>query len=270
MLTWVMYFFNTLYMLYSSAYSLAQLPARKSQILPNLENQARFCRHSLGICTPRFPNGRESARPARPLPRHAAPPQSAPAPGPRAHAQSAGGRAGGRAPAVAPSPLPSSRPAGTRRRVCFGSWGPSSSWTLRGTTWPLPFLARLCSPFLTSPTTWCLWWRWSVSRVSAGSRRPAPSGYLSRSGRPEPAERLNRRCLRVLESSWRGGPTPRAQMGKLRPEGEVSPVLVEGGARSRPQRGVRGRWLGSRWRMWEPGYPLRPPTTCAAPRRFGI
>lgn len=70
--------------------------------------------------------------------------------------------------------------------------------------WPLPLLAHLCSPFLTSPTTWYPWWRWSVSRVSSARRGLASSGSPSRWGWPEPAERPSYLCPRKSCSQARG------------------------------------------------------------------
>lgn len=125
-------------------------------------------------------------------------PQSAPARVPGRTRRAPPGRAKGRAAAAVPLPHFSPRTAGTRRPVGFACCGPSSWWILRGMSWPLPFLARQCSPFLISPTTWCPWWRWSVSRVSAGRRRRSPSGYLSPRGRPGPPERPSCFCPRVL------------------------------------------------------------------------
>ena len=182
------------------------------------------------------PSGQPPARPR--LLGHAARPLRAPAPGAKAHAQSSerpSRRAGG---CGRPFPLPSSRTQGTRRRGCFGCGGRSSRWTVCGMSWPLPFLVLPCFPFLTSPTTWCRWWHWSISRVSAGRRGPAPSGCPSPRGRPE---RGSGRAAPRPESCSRAGGAPRggpSDPSSTGGENEARAVLAKGGA---GLEGVRGR-----------------------------
>lgn len=162
-------------MLYSSDHSRV---LHNSQ---HAEDAGLLLEQAPALLTP--PRGQPPAHPR--LLGHAARPLRAPAPGVKAHAQSSerpSRRAGGRGRNL---PLPSSRTPGTRRRGCFGCDGRSSWWTVRGMSCPLPFLVLPCFPFLTSPTTWCRWWHWSISRVSAGRRGPAPSGSPSQRVRPE-------------------------------------------------------------------------------------
>ena len=121
-------------------------------------------------------------------------------------------------------------------------------------SWLLPFLALPCSPFLISPTTWCQWWRWSISRVSVGRRGSSPSGTSHRgdglswvSGR---AASLRESCSQARGAQGRGGPSDRRIEGETEAAEEGGPgprqrsYGGECGAVPLPRAGLTGQVTG--------------------------